>query len=70
MFPSILCATDLSPRSEEALRAAGQQGQAVVLTVMGSNGRDNLMDHILGAGAEHVVRSATMPVLVIPHVTN
>ena len=49
--------------------AAGQQGQGVVLTVMGSNGRDSLLDMLLGSVAEHVVRNATMPVLVIPHVT-
>ena len=50
--------------------ASGRQDPGVVLTVIGSNGRDSLKDLILGSVAEHVVRHATMPVLVIPHVTD
>ena len=37
--------------------------------VMGTNGRDSLMDRILGTVAEHVVREAPCPVLVIPYVS-
>jgi len=37
--------------------------------VMGTNGRDSLIDRILGTVAEHVVREAPCPVLVIPYVS-
>ena len=38
------------------------------LVVIGTNGRDSLIEHILGTVAEHVVRHAPCPVLVIPYV--
>ncbi|UCD38112.1 MAG: universal stress protein [Fidelibacterota bacterium] len=37
------------------------------LIVMGTNGRDSLKERLLGSVAEHVVRHATCPVLVIPY---
>ncbi|MFB0516627.1 MAG: universal stress protein [Candidatus Neomarinimicrobiota bacterium] len=39
------------------------------LVVMGTNGRDSLMDRLLGTVAEHVVRQAPCPVLVIPYIS-
>ena len=38
------------------------------LIVIGTNGRDSLIDRFLGTVAEHVVRHASCPVLVIPYV--
>jgi nucleotide-binding universal stress UspA family protein len=38
-----------------------------VLIVMGVNGKDTLKERILGSVAEHVVRHAQCPVLVIPY---
>lgn len=38
------------------------------LVVMGTNGRDSLVERILGTVAEHVVRHAPCPVLVIPYI--
>ncbi len=38
------------------------------LIVIGTNGRDSLIEHILGTVAEHVVRHAPCPVLVIPYI--
>ena len=38
-----------------------------VLIVLGVNGKDTLKERILGSVAEHVVRHAQCPVLVIPY---
>ncbi len=38
------------------------------LIVMGTNGRNDLMERLLGTVAEYVVRHASCPVLVIPYV--
>lgn len=40
-----------------------------MLLVMGTNGRKGLTEHILGSVAEHVIRHAPCPVLVIPYGT-
>jgi nucleotide-binding universal stress UspA family protein len=37
------------------------------LIIMGTNGRDSLMERLLGSAAEYVVRHASCPVLVIPY---
>ncbi|MFC1543585.1 universal stress protein, partial [Candidatus Neomarinimicrobiota bacterium] len=37
--------------------------------VIGTNGRDDLLDRILGTVAEQVVRNAPCPVLVIPYLS-
>ena len=37
------------------------------LIIMGTNGRDSLMERFLGSAAEYVVRHAPCPVLVIPY---
>ncbi|NQU66616.1 MAG: universal stress protein [Candidatus Marinimicrobia bacterium] len=36
------------------------------LIVLGTNGRDNIHDYILGTTSEYVVRHSKLPVLVIP----
>ncbi len=41
-------------------------GSKVVLIVMGTNGRESLLDAILGTEAEIVVRQSPFPVLVVP----
>ncbi len=48
--------------------AARIQEPSSPLVVMGTNGRDSLVEHILGTVAEHVVRHAPCPVLVIPYI--
>ncbi len=48
--------------------AAGLQEPNSPLIVIGTNGRDSLIEHILGTVAEHVVRHAPCPVLVIPYI--
>ena len=47
----------------------GQQlpEQKSTLIVMGTNGRAGLVEHLLGSVAEHVVRHAPCPVMVIPY---
>ncbi|UCH09658.1 MAG: universal stress protein [Fidelibacterota bacterium] len=37
------------------------------LIIMGTNGRDSLVERLLGSEAEYVVRHASCPVLVIPY---
>ena len=37
------------------------------LIVMCTDGRDNLMDFVIGSNTEHVINSSPCPVLVIPH---
>jgi universal stress protein A len=37
------------------------------LVVMGTNGRDSLLERLIGTVAEHVVAHAPCPVLVIPY---
>ena len=39
----------------------------MLLIVLEANARENLIEHLLGSVADHVVRSAKVPVLVIPY---
>ncbi len=50
------------------IMAADLQEPNSPLIVIGTNGRDSLIEHILGTVAEHVVRHAHCPVLVIPYI--
>ena len=38
-----------------------------VIIVLGTHAKEGLVDHLLGSVADHVVRNATCPVLVIPY---
>ncbi len=49
--------------------AAGLQEPNTPLIVMGTNARESLMERLLGTVADHVVRHATCPVLVIPYLS-
>jgi len=49
--------------------AAGLSDPESSLIVMGTNGRNDLMERLLGSVAENVVRHAACPVLVIPYVS-
>lgn len=52
MFSHILCATDISPRSDEALRVAVKAIK---------------VEQLPGSVAERLVRQAPGPVMVIPY---
>ncbi len=41
-------------------------GTKAILIVMGTNGRDSLVEMLLGSVAEYIVRHSPFPVLVIP----
>jgi nucleotide-binding universal stress UspA family protein len=49
--------------------AAEIQEPNTPLIVMGTNARESLMERLLGTVADHVVRHATCPVLVIPYLS-
>ncbi len=54
---------------ENANTMAEGKPAGAVLTVMGTNGRDSLLDLILGSVSEHVVRHSQHPIMVIPSMT-
>lgn len=57
---------------EEIVKVAQDIGEQLpelksTLIVMGTNGRSGLVEYLLGSVAEHVVRHAPCPVMVIPY---